>query len=469
MASAARLSPTANLLRKSRLFALPQALTPVEAPTSRPYAESDTATRPHPIRASIVTPASSLARGDWGLKRPLPAKSTSQKSSRPVVRINELDTFEHVTDFESASDHTVTLEKFQELHMPISLPAKVHFSSNMVTRHHSVFDQDVDNTEASENIDQPDIKQIRHTGPWLSGLTDAEFAAYLKKVQKQKPQLVSKLRERFLEKRMAEIRNQAQDKGEDLENLPAPTEEDFQTYLKTLRADPFALGPVVYELLDLPATAPVPNERMPKKYYQSPPSKMASPEYVTSGPPITHPSAGLSYARSHASIYNHPQYGPQAHPRPVEARILRPRGRVRGKSGKPILGVGGIAVEDTSTIAFSEQGGPAGLSAFDPSIPGGARYHVTPIRAFVGSTGRISLITSRATTNAKAPYGIKDRKAANSSSSQRYTSFDLRASDRRVPRLDRARTFSKPATGFEQPEKSTEDVAKNLLRTIKSQ
>ncbi|KAL4745244.1 hypothetical protein BDW72DRAFT_62065 [Aspergillus terricola var. indicus] len=447
MASAARLSPTANLLRKSRLFALPQALTPVEAPTSRPYAESDTATRPHPIRASIVTPASSLARGDWGLKRPLPAKSTSQKSSRPVVRINELDTFEHVTDFESASDHTVTLEKFQELHMPVSLPAKVHFSSNMVTKHHSVFDQDVDNTEASENIDQPDLK----------------------KIQKQQPQLVSKLRERFLEKRVAEIRNQAQDKGEDLENLPAPTEDDFQTYLKTLRADPFALGPVVYELLDLPATAPVPNERMPKKYYQSPPSKMASPEYVTSGPPITHPSAGLSYARSHASIYNHPQYGPQAHPRPVEARILRPRGRVRGKSGKPILGVGGIAVEDTSTIAFSEQGGPAGLSAFDPSIPGGARYHVTPIRAFVGSTGRISLITSRATTNAKAPYGIKDHKATNTRSSQRYTSFDLRGNDRRVPRLDRARTFSKPATGFEQPEQSTEDVAKNLLRTIKSQ
>src|SRR5947207_4919817 len=109
---AARVSPAANLLRKSRLFALPPSLSPpVQPPTSSQVSESDTATLPYPIRAAIETPRSSLARGDWGLKRPLPSKSTTTSSSSPVVRVNYLDTFEHITDFESAADHTVTLEK----------------------------------------------------------------------------------------------------------------------------------------------------------------------------------------------------------------------------------------------------------------------------------------------------------------------------------------------------------------------
>ncbi|RDW90698.1 mitochondrial 37S ribosomal protein bS1m [Aspergillus mulundensis] len=468
MVSAARLSPTAKLLRNSRLFALPQALTPVAPPTSRSYAESDSATLPHPIRASIVTPAASLSRGDWGLKRPLPAKSTSEKTSRPVVRINELDTFEHVTDFDSASDHTVTLEKFQELNMPISVLTKINFGGSLLPKHQSVFEQDVDNTEASENLNQPDMKRFRHTGPWLAGLTDAEFAAFLKKVQKKKPQLLSQLEERFFEKRFAEIKNEAQDKGEDLDNLPAPTREEFDNYLKKLRTDPFALGPVVYDLLDLPATAPVPAERMAKKYYQTPPTKMASPEYATAGPPITHPSAGLYYARSHASLYNHPTYGPQANQRPVEARILRPRGKVKNRGGRAVIGIGGIALDDMTSLTFSESYGPAGLSAFDPSLPGGAKYYVTPGRAFISSTGRIILTSSRATTNSKAPYGLQDYRSS-TSPPRRYTSAEhKRAGSRNVDRLDQPRVRARPAPGVAQQDRSSRDVANSVMRGLQS-
>src|SRR5690348_438613 len=110
---AARVSPTANLLRKSRLFSLPPSLSPpAPTATSSRVSESETATLPYPIRAAIETPSSSLANGDWGLKRPLPSKSTTGSSSTPVVRVNKLDTFEHITDFESAADHTVTLKKW---------------------------------------------------------------------------------------------------------------------------------------------------------------------------------------------------------------------------------------------------------------------------------------------------------------------------------------------------------------------
>ncbi|KAL4956130.1 NAD(P)-binding protein [Aspergillus filifer] len=435
----ARLSPTANLLRKSRVFALPQALAPFENATYANHAQSDTATLPHPTRASIVTPAS-----------PLPAKSTSMKSSRPVVRVHEMDTFEHVTDFESAADHTMTLEKFQELHMPISLPEQVNFGAHIIPRHQSPFESTVDNTEVREKDQTPETMQFRHTGPWLAGLSQAKFDAFVKKVQKNKPELMQKLRRRFTEKRALEMKREAQDSGKDLDNLPLPTEQEFQTWLRALRADPEQLGPVVFELLDLPAAPMVPGDRVGTTYYHSPPSRMPVVEYATIGPPTTHPSAGLSYARSHASIYNHPVYGPQSSQRPVEARILRPRGKVRGRPGRAVGGIAGIAFEDLSASGFVEHRAPPGMLSFDGSIPGGGKYHVTPIRASINTTGRINIVATRPTEGTKTAFGIQEHQKNTGGPSTRYASIDLqRAALRTVPRLDRARTVS-PAEGGAQ-------------------
>ncbi|KAJ5171405.1 Mitochondrial ribosomal protein MRP51 [Penicillium coprophilum] len=450
--ASARLSPTANLLRKSRLFALPKTLNGPKDQTSR---ESGTATLPHPIRASIVTPQSSLARGDWGLKRPLPAKSTSEKSSRPVVRLHALDTYEHVTDFESAADHTVTLEKFQEMHMPMSLPSKVNYATSVVPRHQSPFETHLDNTETSQGLQEPGAKQFRHTGPWLAGQTEAEFAAYLKQVTRNKPELLKKLREQFVAKRSAEIRKLAQDNGEDLEAHPATvTDAEFNVYIKTLRNDPFALGPV----------------RIGRKYYQSPGTKLSSFEYAVSGPPKTHPSAGLSYTRSHALIHNHAQFGPQAHQRPVEARILRPKGRFKGRMARALAGIGGIAVEDLNAMTFVEQGTPPGLTFFDASIPGGGKYWVTPIRASIDSDGRIGLSSYRASATSKAPYGIEDHHKPST-----LTISDVAtAPSPLVPRLDR-QSFGQPRfqpstenRPRRQPTRGTEDVARSLLNNLNS-
>ncbi|KAL2834317.1 NAD(P)-binding protein [Aspergillus cavernicola] len=454
---AAKFSPTANLLRRSRLFALPQALSPpTEALKSRTTSESETATLPHPIRASIATPPSSLARGDWGLKRPLPAKSTSQKSSRPIVRVVELDTFEHVTDFESAADHTVTLEKFQELHMPMSLPSKVNYAQSNVPRHQSPFEANVDNTESSEILNEIGAKQFRQTGPWLGNLSEMEFNVYLKKIKSGKPELLRKLRERLVVTRTAERKKEAQDNGEDLENL-APvqvTEEDFRNYLRTIRADPLAMGPVIFELLDLPSPPAVPSDSIGHKYFSAPITKLSSPEYA----------AGLSYSRTHALAYNHPTHGPQIFQRPVEARILRPKGKFKNKVSKALAGVGGIAVEDLNAMTFAEQGAPPGLAAFDATIPGGGKYYVTPIRAAVDSDGRIQLSSYRAAANSKAAYGIKDHKRPLRGARGNLPEF-VRDNQRTVPRLDRAR-LSPQTAHSEQPAQKTEDVARNLMKTL---
>ncbi|OQD75421.1 hypothetical protein PENDEC_c007G01979 [Penicillium decumbens] len=468
----ARLSPTANLLRKSRLFALPQALQPPQdPPSSKLVFESNTSTLPHPIRASIVTPQKSLARGDWGLKRSLPAKSTSEKSSRPVVRVQALDTYEHVTDFESAADHTLTLEKFQELHMPMSLPSKVNYSTSIIPRHQSPFESHVDNTESSRGLAETGAKQYRQSGPWLGGLTQAEFVDYLNQVRHQKPKLLEKLRERFEAKRFAEARKQAQDNGQDFEAIEPVkvTDEEFNTYIKTLRGDPFALGPVVFELLDLPAAPAVPSERIGRKYYQSPGTKLSAAEYAVTGPPKTHPSAGLSYTRTHALTYNHPVYGPQAYQRPVEARILRPKGRFKGRVSKAIAGVGGIAVEDLNAMTFVDQGTPPGLMSFDATIPGGAKYWVTPVRAAVDADGRIGLSSYRASATAKAPYGIQEFQKPSGTSISENARRDANV----VPRLDKPRYNQprfrpSPDNVPRSPEQSKEDIVNSLMQDLNS-
>ncbi|CAG8004364.1 unnamed protein product [Penicillium salamii] len=468
--ASARLSPTANLMRKSRLFALPKALKgPQAPPSSRTVTESDSATLPHPIRAAIATPSSSLARGDWGLKRPLPAKSTSDKSSKPVVRVHALDTYEHVTDFESAADHTMTLEKFQELHMPMSLPSKVNYSTTIVPRHSSPFEAHLDNTETSEGLQEAGAKQFRQTGPWLAGQTESEFLAYLKKVSTQKPELLQKLREQLTIKRNAELRQQAQDNGEDIAEAVTITDAEFDTYIKSLRNDPFALGPVVFELLDLASPPAVPSERVGRKYYQPPPTNLSSPEYAVTGPPKTHPSAGLSYTRSHALIYNHPKFGPQTYERPVEARILRPKGKFKGRMSRATAGIGGIAVDDLNAMNFVASGAPPGLTYFDASIKGGGKYWVTPIRAATDSQGRINLASFRASATAKAPYGLEDHKKESTLTISDVANYNSQA----VPRMDR-RPFGQPRfTPGEQaaqrgPAKGTEEVARSLLNTLSS-
>lgn len=384
--------------------------------------------------------------------------------------MHALDTYEHVTDFESAADHTVTLEKFQEMNLPMSLPSKLNYSSTFAPRHQSPFESLVDNAESSEGLTQPGAKQYRHTGPWLAGLTQAEFMAYLNQVRRQKPELLQKLRERFEAKRVAEARKQAQDEGEDLEALEPPqvTDEEFRTYIKSLREDPFSLGPVLFELLDLPSSPAVPSERIGRKYYQAPATKLSAPEYAVSGPPKTHPSAGLTYTRTHALIYNHPQYGPQTYQRPVEARILRPKGRFRGRVQRAVAGIGGIVVEDLNSMTFIEQGAPPGLTWFDATIPGGAKYWVNPIRASVDSDGRIDLSSHRAKATSKAPYGIQDYTKPSATSISEAAMRHARIVPRldNKPKLNRARASTDGEVG--QPVQGRGDLARNLMASLKA-
>ncbi|KAF2443148.1 hypothetical protein P171DRAFT_56264 [Karstenula rhodostoma CBS 690.94] len=221
------LSPTANLLRNSRLFSLPNPLP--RPPVTESYAAgtqkiSDTATLPFPTHQAIATTPRSLARGDWGLKRPLPSRSRIVQKSSPVVKVTQLDTIEHITDFDSASDHVRTRQKFEELSVPMLKGMAAMREQALGVAASGAFDRRSDmtsyeddegldeagmileaikksvtansekrkNTKKAErehafvpfNLPQPDMarhnaRRWKHEGPWLPGMSADEFTKYM--------------------------------------------------------------------------------------------------------------------------------------------------------------------------------------------------------------------------------------------------------------------------------------------------
>jgi hypothetical protein len=227
------LSPSANLLRTSRLFSLPNPLPRPQvaesSPTGGSLKSSDTATIPFPTHQAIATTKSSLAKGDWGLKRPLPARSRIVQRSDPVVRVTQLDTIEHVTDYDSATDHVRTRQKFEELGIPMMKGMAAMRETATYNFAEGAFEHrsDVTAYDNEEGLDQaglvletlkqsikvnaqehkralkespdapkpsfipysePQVDQSRHNtrrwkheGPWIPGMSADEFTTYISK------------------------------------------------------------------------------------------------------------------------------------------------------------------------------------------------------------------------------------------------------------------------------------------------
>lgn len=375
-----RLSPTANLLRTSRLFSLPPPLPrPNSDITASANYESDSATLPHPTHAAIETTKSSLGRGDWGLKRPLPLKSTT-RTSTPTICIDNVDSIDHITDFSSAADHVLTLRKWQELGTPLSMAnEKPERGSQQRERYYprSVFESTHDNT--FQDHSDPNKQRWKFQGPWLAGSTEGEFRHYVEKnVKSRRLDFKRFLRERLAEERTIARRREAIESGQDFQgpDSVAVSEEDVEDYVRRLRKDEDKLNKIVEEYLDLPRDR-----------------STAMTSYDKKGPPTTHPSAGLSYLRTGSHTYNHPLLGPQEEPAPVQARVIRPQTSAAGvKNDKALLGVGGVVAED-DRMTFAKDS--TGLTGYNPDIPGGAKIYIRATRASVNPRGRIELTTKR--------------------------------------------------------------------------
>ncbi|KAK2054601.1 hypothetical protein LY76DRAFT_596777 [Colletotrichum caudatum] len=401
----ARLSPGGALLRTSRMFSVPN---PLPKPGGEAAAivrfGSPTATAPFPTHQSITTTESSRVLGDWGSKRSLPLRSTT-KTSTPVVRIKQIDCYENVTDYSSAADHTISLQKFQELNLPVTLPGNNRARlGGLNVGAKSVFEDDGDFTHLEPGRENEE-KRWKFKGPWLAGLTEGEFDRFLRKsVRNKRDAFRTFLKKRVAAELTTAAHQEALDAGKSIPpqvRLEHVTDTQLTEYIRRLRTDRVRLFSVVSEFLDLAPLNPPSTLTEYGKWAEG----IKRPNlYAENGPPISHPSGGISYLRTAAFAENHPVYGPQAHQTPVLARIVAPRSSATGAK----LGVGGFITDPPQgDTAFNQRSflgrktGIAGVVTFDPDVKGGAKAYVQPTSARVDSSGMIQITVSEANEEAQ--------------------------------------------------------------------
>ncbi|KAI0445890.1 mitochondrial ribosomal protein MRP51 [Xylaria telfairii] len=398
--AARSVSPGAALLRSSRMFSMPNPIpgSPGDYSSATKH-QSATATAPFPTYLTITTPATSRANGDWGFKRPLPLKTTT-KQTFPLVRIRQIDSTEHVTDFQSASDHTLTLKKFQELNLPLSVPtARENDRATFARRSKSVFEEDGDITALEpEQAQSIEHKRWKFNGPWLAGMTDGEFNKWLEKnVRTRRAEFRAFLKEEHAKELTKEQNSQAIRDG-----VPAPpevtpdsiTEAQFIDYLRDLRYDRLVLFRHVSRFLDLAPLNTDPLYISTMKLNRGQRFSEENP-YGANGPPITHPSAGLSYLRTASFIDNHPIYGPQKYHPVVKARVLKPKSTNTGVHD-PVIGIAGFIADrpiDQQNLGRGAQNSPRGsaLSRLELEQRGGAKLYYKLDSAVVDSSGRVRI------------------------------------------------------------------------------
>ncbi|KAK5628397.1 hypothetical protein RRF57_004112 [Xylaria bambusicola] len=449
--AARSVSPGAALLRSSRMFSIPN---PIPASpgdySSATKHHSATATIPYPTHLTITTPSTSRINGDWGFKRPLPLKTTI-KQTIPLVRVRQMDSTEHITDFQSASDHTMTLKKFQELNMSISMPATRTngFSDKGVIANHpkSVFEEDGDITAIGpEQAQATESNRWKFKGPWLAGMTDGEFGKWLEKsVRTRRAEFHAYLKEVYAKELSEDQRNQAA-----RDNVPVPpevkasdiTELQFIDYLRDIRQDRLVLFRHVSRFLDLAPLATesqyIPNMKplRPQDFYRENP-------YSMNGPPITHPSAGLSYLRTPNFMDNHPIYGPQKYHPMVKARILKPMHVATGVP-EPIIGVAGFVAERASDqkVLGRVVTNPRAIVTSNLELDGrgGHKLYYQVDSAIIDSSGRVRINISDPSTNSMSELVTKELVGDDGIKNEVYTNA-MQDDSTEVSRNPRPNTF----------------------------
>lgn len=295
------------------------------------------------------------------MKRPLPLRSTT-KSSTPVIRVYAVDSPQHITEFGSASDHVLTLEKWRELHLSLSTgDTDIGHTRSLAS-----------GTGAFES-EQDGGRRWKFAGPWLAGQTEGEFERYVaRQVQGRMREFKEYLREDLKAEKKQERRRIAQSEGQavDDQSVFEVTDQEVDAKLKSLRQDASLseLSAKIRSFLDLPVAR------------------------GGGGPPMMHPSGGLSYLRTHAVLSNHPLLGPQAKLAPVQARVLMPRQSSTGQGSTAKLGVAGVVTDDTaglSSFNVPEERSP--LKTWDTTSPGGGKTWVHPTKASIDARGQIDL------------------------------------------------------------------------------
>lgn len=314
-----------------------------------------------------------------------------------MIRVHEVDSIETVTDFKAAADHGINLRKFQEMNLPVTLPARKNQPMGAIPK--SVFEEDFDRTHLK--AESEDNMRWKFKGPWLAGLTDSGLQDYLRKVRPRRGDFSIFLKKKLVLELNETAAQKALDRGE---KPPAPvawedvTREQELNFMRELREDRPRLYNFVSLFLDL-APVVAPGQVVAQSWDSNHPNGITvkSSPYELEGPPRTHPSGGLSYLRTAAFLENHPFYGPQAKKTPVKARVVQPK-LAQGNYGGAKLGVGGFVADAPGGASafnlarsntWARQAAVQGIDRFDTHTPGGAKVWVEAQSAHVNSNGQV--------------------------------------------------------------------------------
>ena len=364
-----------------------------------------------------------------------------------MVRITAQDTYEHITDFSSAADHVLTERKFAEMGVPIVKKVGKGKAGQGEEKEVSVFEGWIDNTDPDARLSndrreggrngmaapEPKVMQRwKYAGPWISGMQEGEFARWLGRgIEGRKDEWREFVRKKEVDSRIAQAQRQAREQGEpmtqaDIRRLRVemrPTDEQMTEIEKTLRdthvSDRLSsnLTALIAEFLDLPniyqpgSSSPVVKTKTDQ--LQAWANQFAAEANAEGPPPTTHPSAGLSHLRSNAVMSNHPLYGPQAFPTPIQARVVRARLTSAGQNEHNAkLGAGGFIANDphsetSSSATANRRATPLAepdrmTRELDEELEGGNKVWVQAGTAFVDERGRVQVRVQRAEPEALA-------------------------------------------------------------------
>lgn len=315
-------------------------------------------------------------------------------TTTPLLRIRQVDSIEQVTDFQSASDHSLSLEKFQEMRIPMTLPVQYDKEKQIIrTSIKSVFEENMDFTTQS-GTDQDNLRW-KFKGPWLARMPEGDFISYIdKKVRPRRSEFRKMLKQRLADELTAKQNLVAMDLGKETPPIieaKEVTAAQFTEYMNQLRNNRVLLYAIVSKFLDLaPLGTPVGFTAAAVMFADQ---KVPNNVYGKSGPPPSHPSAGISYLRTGSFMENHPVYGPQAKKTPVLSRIVSPR---QGPSGAK-LGVGGfVAPVPHGDNDFNMHGRHrrrvlTGIEHLDIQAYGGGKVLIEPFAAKVDPEGKVVL------------------------------------------------------------------------------
>lgn len=303
-------------------------------------------------------------------------------------------------------------------------------------------DEDSGNAKLEQMLAPPskrvEQKRWRYNGPSLSQISGQEFEGYLRKIDKAevRVRLIEKARDRML----AEERRRAREEGsqDEVAEDRIISEEELRNYIRYLRKTPSVFGPMIAEVLDLPEVMIDTDTSRRRDVWEYGRQTLASDQWLISGLPKTHPSAGLSYVHTNQHVTNDPEYGPQKERDTTVARAVRSR----VAQDRPVLGVAGFIVPDPQGHTTHKD-----KLTFEPK-QGGIKAALRPTVAYIQSNATLKMHTEHVSHVVD-----ENEKAISSAENQRRkTMEELRqvTSPQPMPQLSGGMAQSSKSAGTQQ-------------------